>query len=128
MGHIVRYADPKIRRIVIYGVCMVPSGKRQRMPSTITVAPSWSWGPSGSPATGMESVMSTSRSPAARAGLRAGDRLTRIDGAVIFDFIDYQQRTCFQSLQPATNTGKEPLCTGRFLIHLQLEVFFCSIL
>ena len=30
------------------------------------------------------------RSPAARAGIRAGDQLTRIDGEVIVDFIDYQ--------------------------------------
>lgn len=30
------------------------------------------------------------RSPAARAGIRAGDRLARINGAVVIDFLDYQ--------------------------------------
>lgn len=30
------------------------------------------------------------RSPAAKAGIRAGDRLVRINGAVVIDFLDYQ--------------------------------------
>ena len=46
----------------------------------------------------------------------------------IFNLINYQKRTIFKGLQPAANTGKEVLCTGRFLIHQQLEVLHTSIL
>ena len=37
-------------------------------------------------------------SPAARAGIRAGDQLTRIDGVVVIDFIDYQALTARRRL------------------------------
>lgn len=38
-------------------------------------------------------------SPARRAGLRAGDRLTRINGEVVVDFIDYQALTANRALR-----------------------------
>ena len=38
------------------------------------------------------------RSPAARAGIRAGDRLLRINGQVVIDFIDYQAFTAERRL------------------------------
>ena len=38
------------------------------------------------------------RSPADRAGIRAGDRLARIDGAPVIDFIDYQALTANRRL------------------------------
>ena len=39
-----------------------------------------------------------SRSPAERAGIRAGDRLARIDGVPVIDFIDYQALTARRRL------------------------------
>ena len=42
-------------------------------------------------------------SPAARAGIRAGDRLTRINGVVVIDFIDYQALTAQRRLRVAVD-------------------------
>ena len=39
------------------------------------------------------------RSPAKKAGIRAGDRLTRINGEAIIDFLDYQQLTAERKLK-----------------------------
>ena len=40
-----------------------------------------------------------------------------------FNFIDNKQRTIFKRLQPTANTGEEPLCAGRLLLHKQLKMF-----
>ena len=48
-------------------------------------------------------------SPARRAGIRAGDRLTRIDGTVVIDFIDYQALTARRRLTVEVTRDGAPL-------------------
>ena len=48
-------------------------------------------------------------SPAARAGIRAGDRLMRINGQVVIDFIDYQAFTANRRLRVRVRRGDEIL-------------------
>ena len=48
-------------------------------------------------------------SPAARAGLRAGDRLTRINGEVVYDFLDYQALCADRRLKVEALRGGERL-------------------
>lgn len=48
-------------------------------------------------------------SPAARAGIRAGDRLARINGVVVIDFIDYQALTAQRRLTVRVDRGGEAL-------------------
>ena len=48
-------------------------------------------------------------SPAARAGIRAGDRLTRINAEVVVDFIDYQALTANRSLTVQVLRGTQAL-------------------
>lgn len=48
-------------------------------------------------------------SPAERAGIRAGDRLARIEGVVIIDFIDYQALTARRRLRVEVDRGGERL-------------------
>ena len=48
-------------------------------------------------------------SPAARAGLRAGDRLSRINGVVIIDFIDYQALSAQRRLTVQATRDGNPL-------------------
>ena len=48
-------------------------------------------------------------SPARRAGLRAGDRLTRINGEVVVDFIDYQALTANRALSVRVLRGDQAL-------------------
>ena len=48
-------------------------------------------------------------SPAARAGIRAGDRLARIDGQVVIDFIDYQALTANRRLRVRVTRDGTPL-------------------
>lgn len=48
-------------------------------------------------------------SPAARAGIRAGDRLMRINGQVVVDFIDYQAFTANRRLIVRVKRGDELL-------------------
>ena len=49
------------------------------------------------------------RSPAARAGIRAGDRLARIDGTVVIDFIDYQALSARRGLTVQVFRDGKPL-------------------
>ena len=48
-------------------------------------------------------------SPAARAGIRAGDRLARIDGAPVIDFIDYQALTAQKRLTVTALRGGQTM-------------------
>ena len=48
-------------------------------------------------------------SPARRAGLRAGDRLTRINGEVVVDFIDYQALCASRRLRVRVTRDGQPL-------------------
>ena len=48
-------------------------------------------------------------SPAERVGIRAGDLLTRINGVVVLDFIDYQALTARTRLTVAVRRGDETL-------------------
>ena len=48
-------------------------------------------------------------SPAARAGIRAGDKLTRIDGTVVLDFIDYQALSARRRLTVLVTRENRPL-------------------
>ena len=48
-------------------------------------------------------------SPAARAGIRAGDRLTRINGEPVIDFIDYQALTANRRLSVRVLRGDQAL-------------------
>ena len=45
-------------------------------------------------------------SPAHRAGIRAGDELLRINGEVVYDFIDYQALTAGTNLKITTRAGE----------------------
>lgn len=49
------------------------------------------------------------RSPAQRAGIRAGDRLARIDGEVVVDFLDYQALTAEKRLTVTVLRDGKPL-------------------
>ena len=48
-------------------------------------------------------------SPAARAGILAGDRLQRIDGQVVIDFIDYQALCASRRLRVRVTRDGQPL-------------------
>ena len=48
-------------------------------------------------------------SPAWRAGIRSGDRLTRIDGEIVIDFIDYQALTAKRRLRVDVLRDGQPL-------------------
>ena len=45
-------------------------------------------------------------SPAYKAGIRAGDELLRINGEVVYDFIDYQALTSGANLKLTTRAGE----------------------
>ena len=45
-------------------------------------------------------------SPAAKAGMKPGEELTRIDGEVVYDFIDYQALTAARTLLLTTREGE----------------------
>ena len=49
------------------------------------------------------------RSPAGRAGIRAGDRLARIDGVAVIDFIDYQALSANRRLRVQVLRDGQPL-------------------
>ena len=52
------------------------------------------------------------RSPAGRAGIRAGDRLARIDGVAVIDFIDYQALSANRRLRIQVLRDGQPLEIG----------------
>ena len=53
-------------------------------------------------------------SPAARAGLRAGDELVRIGGEPVIDFLDYQALTARRRVElTVRRDGREKKCVLR---------------
>ena len=48
-------------------------------------------------------------SPAERAGLRAGDRLTHLRGELVVDFLDYQALSAYRKVTARALRGKEPV-------------------